>query len=658
MSASPSTATRQSVPKEEVKSQTIEDWVNQSQRVIWPTNWYIEAWERCTAIGLFYTFLMTPVQVAFLQKTPIIIFVLNRIVDLMLVLDMVLIMFVATTEEKKSRKKVWVTNIWIIRQRYLKSLFLIDVGSLLSSITELLEYGGIDFGSGDLVKFTRFARLIRLVRIVRMVRLAVVMNILRKKVEDLMGSKEAGFISVEILKWCVQFFLMAHVLGCAYGFTAMILEQTSDNGMSWIKLMENNKGFSLDRDNDIGWLYVLSLYWAFETMTTVGYGDVSPATLTEVIVVCVLMLCGGCAFTLLMANVCSVTAGLDEERMKNGMDRDALVGLCNDRGLDDDLKKRLRDFLAKNQRFKKMEGQQQILSQMSPALQGQVAVHTSSKFFEKVTFLKKPDRALPHEKDLHHLLTRRLAESLSLHAISIDEWLVSPDLVPHITTTTDRAHGQASPYATPRVTPHGSEDFEYESEQELLVEQRALKGHLAESYIAPLTYLESGVAVLDRVRLVGHSWHEDMVLRSAILRRRQVAKAVTFCSIYILTPESLDDVLSDGVYDFQVRHMQKFAALLALTRLLQKAAEKAAETGDWDLVNAVNEVGMEEAHEKEVEATDPVLSPIIETSLHLYNQQVADKGTLLHDAALLEILEGMQRLKDRQALLEKKLGLS
>lgn len=634
-------------PSEEVKSQPIEVWVKQSKGVLWPTSWYVEAWERSIAIGLFYTFLITPIQVAYLQDTPIGVFVLNRIVDVMLLMDMVLILFVAVQEDKR-RKRVWVTNIWVIRWHYIRGLFMIDFLSLLSSITEYVEYAGIDHGSGSLVKFTRFVRLIRLVRIVRMLRLAMVMNAIRKKVEDLLGSKEAGFIGVEMLKWIVELFLVAHCLGCAFGFTA-IMEEQSENAKSWLKQVELNKGFQLDRDNDIGWIYLLSLYWAFTTMTTVGYGDIVPVTILEIIVTAILMLAGGCIWTLVMGAVLSVIGGLDNDRLQEGMERDALVGLCSDRGLDESLRKRLRDFLARNHRFKKLEAQQEILSQMSPALQGQVAVHTSSDFFEKVVFLRAPPRATDEQKDLHNLLRRRLAESLNLFAISVDEWCVPPDLVPHVTSTADREH---------------MAEIDDNCQEELLAEQRAMKGHLAPSYVAPLTYLESGVAVLLHPRLVGNSWHHDMILRSAFLRHRQVAKAITFCSIYVLTPESLEDVLGDGVYGFQVKHIQKYARIVALTRLLQKVAEKASEKSkdqkDWDLVAAMKEVKKDaETEEKEEDVSDAVLTPVIETSLNLYKQQIAEKGTVvITDAALQEFLEGMRKLRARQVVMEQKLGLS
>ena len=62
--------------------------------------------------------------------------------------------------------------------------------------------------------------------------------------------------------------VIAHIVACIWIFLAKIEENNPD---SWIV----RSGYADDTD---GTVYVASLYWAFTTMSTVGYGDISAKT--------------------------------------------------------------------------------------------------------------------------------------------------------------------------------------------------------------------------------------------------------------------------------------------------------------------------------------------------------------------------------------------
>lgn len=567
---------------------------------------------------LFYTFVVTPVQVAFLQETPVPIFVLNRLVDLALMCDMILIMFLAVEGETRTRRKFWILHLWTIRWRYLRALFITDFVSLGASVVEILEYSGVPVFAGHAAKMSRFARFFRLVRVVRMGRLALIMNSMRRALQHVFRQKEVGFITMELVKWSLEFFLMGHVLACVLGYTASVEE--SFGGNSWIKAVEANKGFSLDRYDDTGWLYLLSLYWAFAILTTVGYGDVVPVTHGEVVVVVFIMVCGGCAWTLLMASVCSVVGVIDAQQIASGLLKEALVGIYLDHDIKPPLQAKLWSFMEQNKKHEKMTEEQAILSHMSPFLQGQVAMATSHNIFKHVFFLRFPKswrEKQPFQSfntHRHFLLLLRLAEVLTLHVIESCGWVVPPDLMGSVAVTQLETHVSASG----EVRRGG-----------------VFRGELPERHCAPLTYLESGVCVLNQVRLAGHLWHQDLVLESPMLRDRQVARSITFCSIYVLHREPLFELLNTGGFESSRALVRYHTIGLALIRMTKKAAELTQKAADQD----GTAMSFAEAVEK--------LSKDHQKSATI--QEVAKSDS----SVLAQILERIQSMEDRLARQEQ-----
>ena len=62
--------------------------------------------------------------------------------------------------------------------------------------------------------------------------------------------------------------------------------------------------------------YVFALYWAFQTITSIGYGNISPANDTDWWVGCILQLIAGIAWAYVIGGLVGVAAGFsakDEE---------------------------------------------------------------------------------------------------------------------------------------------------------------------------------------------------------------------------------------------------------------------------------------------------------------------------------------------------------
>lgn len=109
-------------------------------------------------------------------------------------------------------------------------------------------------------KFLRFLRLLRVLKLKKL---------LYKFEEIIMSDMLNAFVG--FFKVIIVILFIAHWIGCIF---YAIGASEIDSGMCWL----NNAGIQDSPNFD---KYIISLYWAFTTMTTVGYGDVSPYTMSE-----------------------------------------------------------------------------------------------------------------------------------------------------------------------------------------------------------------------------------------------------------------------------------------------------------------------------------------------------------------------------------------
>jgi voltage-gated potassium channel Kch len=64
-------------------------------------------------------------------------------------------------------------------------------------------------------------------------------------------------------------------------------------------------------DSDAFTQYLASIYWTFETLTTVGYGDITPGTSSERVLTVIWMLVGVAFYSFTIGNLSSILADMD-----------------------------------------------------------------------------------------------------------------------------------------------------------------------------------------------------------------------------------------------------------------------------------------------------------------------------------------------------------
>lgn len=166
-----------------------------------------------------------------------------------------------------------------------------DTESTESNTTDDTTTSDADSGGSAVYKTPQLLRLLRIVRFLRILRLLRVLKLrkLLMRLEDYIVSDRMNAI-IEFMKLMLIIVFIAHWIACFFWYVGY--SEMTSKGQSWIL----NAGI---QDSPVEDKYLTSLYWAFTTMTTVGYGDVHPSTPNERLYgfFAMLVACGVFAYT-------------------------------------------------------------------------------------------------------------------------------------------------------------------------------------------------------------------------------------------------------------------------------------------------------------------------------------------------------------------------
>lgn len=253
-------------------------------------------WDWLILLLVIYTAVFTPYSAAFLLKEaeegpqasgcgyacqPLA--VVDLIVDIMFIVD-ILINF--RTTYVNANEEV-VSHPGRIAVHYFKGWFLIDMVAAIPF--DLLIFGS---GSEELIGLLKTARLLRLVRVAR----------------KLDRYSEYG-AAVLFLLMCT-FALIAHWLACIWYAIGNMEQPHADSRIGWLYNLGDQIGKPYNSSGlggpSIKDKYVTALYFTFSSLTSVGFGNVSPNTNSEKIFSICVMLIGSLMYASIFGNVSAI----------------------------------------------------------------------------------------------------------------------------------------------------------------------------------------------------------------------------------------------------------------------------------------------------------------------------------------------------------------
>lgn len=397
------------------------------------TSVFMPRWDVVISLAIVFTAFVTPYEVAFtpMSTTPDPSFIVNRVLDVIFVVDMGLNFLLIYSEGTEAEDGiVWVDSPSRIVRHYLTTWFALDfvsVGVSAIDIYALAASMGAAGGAGGAggggaadndgggkapagltgVRALRALRALRLIKLVRLLRGSTIW----RRWENKMA---INYTALELCKVLVMMLVSAHWFACVWTLQANLQASVLDSWLGNYGYCEARTSIPSPIQGDPptyppcpeGWecptdapnvaclpgprLYVVSIYWALATIVSVGYGDIgaTPFNTAEQAVCALMMTLGGVLWGYVVGVFCGVIAQLSPATREFRQNMDDLNTYLAQNRVDPELRTRLREYFHQTRHLHDTSNQQRLLHMMSPMLLAEVVLAINQRWLGSVWFLK------------------------------------------------------------------------------------------------------------------------------------------------------------------------------------------------------------------------------------------------------------------------------
>jgi hyperpolarization activated cyclic nucleotide-gated potassium channel 2 len=316
-------------------------------------------WDLSQAAILLYVAMVVPFRVGYRQPAEGAWYVVDLLIDIYFYVDVVLNFHTGYVDPDDEERVIY--EPWAIAREYARTWLSIDIvaclpidfvirvseGRLLCSMAAggCPEDVSQQDSSGQLLRLFKLLRLFRLMKLLRLARIA---RLFERYQDDLF--QYLHFFAV--LKLVVIMLYVGHLFGCFFHYFSVDEWRTDDElaqidagALSpWLKEYFDD---AHSTSGDVWDRYIASMYWAFTTMTTVGYGDISSVTRSERIIACFGMLVGGFVFSAVIGTIGDVVAARDLSKKAHAHKMEAVAAFIRDNQLPQEYYKEVLGFFRK-----------------------------------------------------------------------------------------------------------------------------------------------------------------------------------------------------------------------------------------------------------------------------------------------------------------------
>ena len=353
----------------------------------WPTAFAL--WDVCCGLALTFVALVTPFEAAFLEApaSPTEhLFLFNRVVDLVFIVDFMLQWFLMV--QLNTREGVrWISQPSRVAVHYIKSWFFLDALSVGVSTFDYLTVFGDPDGVGSMTEL----RTLRVLRALRLIKLIKVLGAARvfKRWETKIA---VNYAALSLIKCLIGLLVESHWFACIWTLQAKLQTPVLSTwlGKDGVYCHADDSATSGVTCLGTFQLYVASFYWAVYTITSIGFGDITPTpgNTTEQLVTTLLLIMGAISWSLVVAIIVANLSGLDPEADEFTTTMGELNKMMMRQGLPTEQRVRLREYYSQSRHVRVVNKQTELLSLMSPTLKSEVAFKISKEWLAKVWYLE------------------------------------------------------------------------------------------------------------------------------------------------------------------------------------------------------------------------------------------------------------------------------
>ena len=123
------------------------------------------------------------------------------------------------------------------------------------------------------------------------------------------------------------------------------------SGESWVTAFIRNKAMGIATDPcDVATIYMICVYWAIATATSVGYGDIVATNPSEYVVASLCILASSVLWCYISGAACATMLQMNPEQIELEYRLDAFNAMASDMYLDRELRSRGREYI-REERF-------------------------------------------------------------------------------------------------------------------------------------------------------------------------------------------------------------------------------------------------------------------------------------------------------------------